>query len=194
MRKTIKISFILIALSLMLFAGCSTTSNAITQQNLGIQMPEPEPLGPDETQADFEDTVKGKVWYSKLQGDENLDNLYQIKIQFNTTSKKITKETYKWERYGRTNKYKYAGYTVQKANYFFGLAGNTIEYELYEDYNVNANSSRLNNTLDKSRKSVAYIVESPERIIWNGELYYVKQAMEKNFIGNYTNQRDFELN
>lgn len=190
MRKTIKLSLLLIIAAAFLAIGCNTSSK-LTPAEIGIKLPEPEPLGPVNAQDDFEETVKGKVWYTKLQGDESLDNLYQIKIQFNTSSKTFTKETYKWERYGRTDKYKYAGLDTKKANYFYGLAGNVIEYELTQDYFVNAKSSRLNNTMNKERQSALYGVTSPEVIIWDGHTYYVKQALDKHLIEDYTTKREF---
>lgn len=193
MRKNIFVSFLLIA-ALLILASCSSLTKFQEVPDIGIVKPEPEPLGPLETQVDFEEVVTGKVWYTKLQGDENLDKIYQSKLQFNTTSKTFTKETFYWEKYGRTNTYKYAGSNMQKAEYQYGLTDHSIEYTLISDYNVNASSSRINNKLTEEPKTAFYLVENDEIIIWDEEKYYSKPAMENYSIGNFTNQREFSLN
>lgn len=197
MRKIKVISFSLIIVASMLAIGCSSAkvfSSTEKSRDIGIVKPESEKFGALEEQLNFEEVVKGKVWYTKLQGeDAELNKLYQIKLQFNTTSKTFVKETYKLERYGRTNSYKTAGYTSQKGNYFYGEDGQEILYELTQDYNVNANSSRMNNTIDKTPKSVTYSVESKDIINWDGEKYYEKNALENYSIGNFTTQREVTL-
>lgn len=125
----------------------------------------------------FERTVGGKTWYTRLQDDGNYNRRTQTKMQFNTNSKTFRKEIYCWERVGRGNTFRYVGKKVQQGRYFYTADGNKFDCEV---------SGRT--------KGVWCNLDNAEMMTWDGKQYISKQALANQSVTNYTNRKEFTLN
>lgn len=178
MRKKIAISFSFIVVNLVLLISCNTTLDLDEISGVGLIKQIEEPLGPLQEHLDFEEVVKGKVWYTELKGDKKLENVFQEKLQFNTTSKIFTNENYRWKKIGRTNTYEYDGVHITKGKYFYGEKKNQFILEITEDYTIDKNSVRQNNDISEKNILIKYSVENPNVIIWDDVEYKEKNTIE----------------
>lgn len=192
---------LLIFITVTAFSGCYLTSQLIPVPQITVSVPGPTfqsdsdyNQGALPTHVQFENTVAGKVWYTRLQDNGDYNRRSQTKLRFNTGSKTFTKETYYWERYGNTTTYSFAGTNVQTGRYYYTQNNNQLEYELIEDYNVNAYNSRRNNSIYRGLKSVWCGIDNAEMITWEGKQYISKQALANQSVVDYTNRRDIKLN
>lgn len=182
MRNNKIISFSLFISFSTFIMSCGTTSVSVKNNNLP-QLEYEKKIQKEEPLV-FEEVVDGKIWYTELEtvkDDLTYGNLYQIKLKFDTESKTFEKETYKLQRHGNSNTYKAAGYSSQNGIYYFGENKEKIIYQITKDYDVNVNSTRINNVPDQVPKVAEYTLESKNTIVWEGNRYYSSNDIEDNY-------------
>lgn len=183
MRKKAPLMFLLIIPILLLSIGCSTTSlitNQFTEsESSDNNIRNKESVRPIKI-LDFEEVVENKIWYTMLESEDNdvnHNNLYQIRLEFNTTEKTFLKEIYRLKRDGNTNNYIASGYSSQKCKYYYEKDNKNIYYEVIEDYEINANSSKKENIIIPEKIEADYSLKSEDVIIWENLTYYELESL-----------------